>query len=143
MYKQSNGVCMKYKKGSHCSYLIQTNIIFVTKYRERKFNGDMLDKMQFILHRECVKLSSDLVEFNGECNHVHMVVSYHPSLSISRLVNTLKSVTGREMKLWFPQLNQVAWRKNTLWSSGYFACSIGGAPIEVLRQYIEQQDRPH
>ena len=109
---------MKYKKSSHSSYLIQAHIIFATKYRERKFSGEMLDKIQFIINRECVRLKSELVEFNGEPDHVHMVISYQPSLSISRLVNVLKSMTGREMKLWFPVLNQVAWRKNALWSSG-------------------------
>ncbi len=134
---------MKYKKSSHSSYLIQAHIIFVTKYRERKFSGEMLDKIQFIINRECVRLKSELIEFNGEPDHVHMVISYQPSLSISRLVNVLKSMTGREMKLWFPVLNQVAWRKNALWSSGYFACSVGGAPIELLKQYIVQQNRPH
>ena len=136
---------MKYKKSAHSSYLIQAHIIFVTKYRERKFTSEMLDKMDFIIKRECLKLKSELVEFNGESDHVHMIISYLPSISISisRLVNVLKSITGREMNLWFPQLNQVAWRKNALWNSGYFACSVGGAPIEVLKQYIEQQDRPH
>jgi len=70
-------------------------------------------------------------------------VSKHPSIPVSRLVNTLKSIIGREKKLWFPQLNQVAWRKNVHWSSGYFAYSVGGAPIEILRQYIERQDKLH
>ena len=134
---------MKYNKNSHSSYLLQAHIIFVTKYTERKFNSMMLDKMKIIIDRECLKLKSTLVEFTGEPHHVHMIVSYLPSLSISRLVNILKRMTGREMKQWFPQLNQVAWRKNTLWSAGYFACSVGGAPIEVLKQYIEQQQRPH
>ena len=134
---------MKYKKSSHSSYLIQAHIFFATKYRERKFSGEMLDKIQFIINRECVRLKSELIEFNGEPDHVQMVISYQPSLSISRLVNVLKSMTDREMKLWFPVLNQVAWRKNALWSSGYFACSVGGAPIELLKQYIVQQNRPH
>ncbi|WP_082443885.1 transposase [Marinomonas fungiae] len=64
-------------------------------------------------------------------------------MSVSRLVQILKSMTGRELKLHHPYLNQVAWRKNSLWSSGYFACSVGGAPLEVLKQYVAQQDRPH
>jgi len=71
----------------------------------------MLDKIQFIINGECVRLKLELIEFNGEPDHVHMVISYQPSLSISSLVNVLKSMTSREMKLCFPVLNQVAWRK--------------------------------
>ena len=98
---------MKYNS----SYLLQAHIIFVTKYSQRKFNAMMLDKMKIMIDRECLKLKSTLVAFTGEPHHVHMIVSYLPSLSISRLVNILKRMTGREMKQWFPQLNQVAWRK--------------------------------
>ena len=134
---------MKYNKSSHSSYLLQAHIIFVTKYREKKFTNEILEMTERLIHREIEKMKGALVEFNGEADHVHMIVSYSPSLSVSRLVQALKSVTGRELKLYFPELNQVAWRKNVLWSAGYFACSVGGAPIEVLKQYIEQQDRPH
>ena len=134
---------MEYNKNSHSSYLLQAHIIFVTKYREEKFTNEILEKMESLIHREMTKMKSALIEFNGEVDHVHMIVSYTPSLSVSRLVQVLKSVTGRELKLYFPELNQVAWRKNALWSASYFACSVGGAPIEVLKQYIEQQDRPH
>lgn len=134
---------MKYNKSSHSSYLLQAHIIFVTKYREKKFTNEILDMMERLIHRETAKMKGTLVEFNGAVDHVHMIVSYSPSLSVSRLVQVLKSVTGRELKLYFPELNQVAWRRNALWSAGYFASSVGGAPIEVLKQYIEQQDRPH
>lgn len=134
---------MKYNKNSHSSYLLQAHIIFVTKYRERKLTGDMLDKIEWIIVRECSKIKSELMEFNGEPDHAHMIISYPPSLAISRLVQILKSYTGREIKMYFPELNQVAWRKNALWSPSYFACSVGGAPLEILKQYIEQQDRPH
>lgn len=134
---------MKCNKNSHSSFSLQAHIIFVTKYRERKFTDDMLLTMEYIIGRECQKLKSCLIEFNGESDHVHMIISYPPSLSISRLVQVLKSITGREMKMHFPNLNQVAWRRNSLWSPSYFACSVGGAPLEVLKQYIQQQDRPH
>jgi putative transposase len=132
-----------YNKNSHSSFLLQAHIIFVTKYRERKLTNTVLNKAEEIVARECAKIKAELIEFNGESDHIHMIISYSPSLSISELVQRLKSVTGRELKLYFPELNQVAWRKNALWSPSYFACSAGGAPLSILRQYIEQQDRPH
>lgn len=138
-----NGTEMKYLKNSHSSYLLQVHIIFVTKYRERKLTHEILNKLEELIISECVKIRAELIELNGESDHVHMIISYPPSVSISKMVQRLKSVTGRELKLYFPELNQVAWRKNSLWSPSYFACSVGGAPISVLKQYIEQQDRPH
>ena len=133
----------EYNKRSHSSYLLQAHIIFVTKYRRSVLTGKILAKAEEIIFRECVKLKSELIEFNGVPDHVHMIISYHPSLSISHLVRVLKSCTGRELKLHFPELNQAAWRKNALWSPSFFASSVGGAPLHVLQQYIKQQDRPH
>lgn len=91
----------------------------------------------------CRNHQATLTEFNGESDHVHLLINYHSATSFSKLTNTLKGITSREMKSHFPELNQVAWRKNALWSPSYFVGSVGGAPIEVLRQYIEQQNRPH
>lgn len=133
---------MEYLKNSHSSYLLQAHIIFVTKYRERKLTHEILNKLEELIANECIKIKAALVEVNGESDHVHMIISYPPPVSISKMVQRLKSVTGRGLKLYFPELNQVAWRKNSLWSPSYFACSVGGAPISV-KQYIEQQDRPH
>jgi putative transposase len=63
-------------------------------------------------------------------------------MAISRLVNSLKGVSSRRLRQEFPDLRQHYWRARRLWSGSYFAGSAGGAPISVLRQYIEQQNRP-
>ena len=76
----------EYNKRSHSSYLLQAHIIFVTKYRRSVLTGKILAKAEEIIFRECVKLKSELIEFNGVPDHVHMIISYHPSLSISHLV---------------------------------------------------------
>ncbi|MGP5019770.1 MULTISPECIES: IS200/IS605 family transposase [Halomonadaceae] len=78
----------------------------------------------------------------GETDHVHLLVNYPPKVAISRLVNSLKGVSSRRMKLLHPELVQPAYRKNALWSPSYFAGSVGGAPLSVVKQYIEQQTRP-
>jgi putative transposase len=83
-----------------------------------------------------------LAEFNGESNHVHLLVNFPPKVALSRLVNSLKGVSSRRMRQEFPDLARHYWRANRLWSGSYFAGSVGGAPISVLRQYIEQQNRP-
>jgi putative transposase len=83
-----------------------------------------------------------LAEFNGESNHVHLLVNFPPKVALSRLVNSLKGVSSRRMRQEFPDLARHHWRANRLWSGSYFAGSAGGAPISVLRQYIRQQNRP-
>jgi putative transposase len=82
-----------------------------------------------------------LAEFNGEASHVHLLVNFPPKVALSKLVNSLKGVS-RRMRQEFPDLRRHYWRANRLWSGSYFAGSVGGAPISVLRQYIEQQNRP-
>lgn len=84
----------------------------------------------------------ELAEFNGGANHVHPLVLFPPKVAISRLVNSRKGVSSRRLRTEFPELARHYYRANKLWSGSSFAGSVGGAPISVLRQYIEQQNRP-
>lgn len=90
----------------------------------------------------CDDFSATLVEFNGEDDHVHLLVEYPPTVQISKLVNSLKGVSARrlrdEHRKWVNQHSM----NGQLWSPSYFAASCGGAPISIVRQYIEQQRRP-
>ncbi|MFG1837608.1 IS200/IS605 family transposase [Micromonospora sp. NPDC049175] len=83
-----------------------------------------------------------MVEFNGEENHVHLLVKFRPKLALAKLVNSLKGVSSRRPRQEFPDLARHYYRANHLWSASYFAGSLGGASLSVLRQYIEQQNRP-
>lgn len=83
-------------------------------------------------------MNFQVLEFNGEGDHVHVIVEYPPKLSVSQIVNTLKGVSSRR----YGQAGHPKPHKEALWSPAYFACSVSGAPIEVLRQYIENQSRP-
>ncbi|SDI45439.1 putative transposase [Actinokineospora alba] len=90
----------------------------------------------------CSDFETQLVEFNGETNHVHLLVNFPPKIALSKLVNSLKGVSSRRIRQEFPDLARHYWRTNQLWAGSYFAGSRGEAPINVLRQYIEQQNRP-
>ncbi|WP_418859646.1 IS200/IS605 family transposase, partial [Sutterella wadsworthensis] len=89
----------------------------------------------------CGDFGACLREFNGERNHVHLLVSYPPKVSISSLVNSLKGVTSRILRNRFPEL-ETSNCKGKLWLPSYFAASCGGAPLEKLKTYIESQNRP-
>jgi len=90
----------------------------------------------------CADSGTGLTEFNGEPSHVHLPVSFPPKVALSRLASSLKGVSSRRLRQEFPGLARHFWRANRLWSGSYFTGSPGGAPISVLRQYIEQQNRP-
>lgn len=130
------------RTGRHCVFILHVHLVFVTKYRHGVFTATHLERMQEIMRDVCADFGADLAEFNGEANHVHLLVNFPPTVAISRLVNSLKGVSSRRLRQEFPELARHYWRAKRLWSGSYFAGSVGGAPISVLRQYIEQQDRP-
>ena len=129
------------RTGRHCAFSLHCHLVFVTKYRHRVFRAEHLDRLEQIMSAVCADFECELVEFNGESNHVHLLVTFPPKVAISRLVNSLKGVSSRRLRQEFPALARHYW-KGRLWSASYFAGSVGGAPISILRQYIESQARP-
>jgi putative transposase len=85
-----------------------------------------------------------LREFNGESDHVHLLINYPPKVCLSELVNSLKGVSSRRLKQEFPAIAAV-WSvrksRGVLWTPSYFAGSVGGAPLAILKRYIEEQGR--
>ena len=85
---------------------------------------------------------TQLVEMNGEEDHVHLLVNYPPKIALSKLVNSLKGVSSRKLKLHHPEVANMYF-KSALWSPSYFVSSCGGAPLDVIQEYVRQQRRPH
>ncbi|AKX49180.1 cytosine methyltransferase [Thiopseudomonas alkaliphila] len=132
-----------YRTGRHCVFELHAHLVFITKYRGAVFADNHLRSLESIFRSVCTDFETELVEFNGEADHVHLLVNFPPKVSVSKLVNSLKGVSSRRLKLLHPELVKLAYMKNALWSPSYYAGSVGGAPISVIRQYIEQQARPH
>jgi putative transposase len=117
-------------------------LVFVTKYRREVFTKEILDDLRGIFSGVCNDFGTELVEFDGEDDHVHLLVNYHPKVAVSALVNSLKGVSSRMIRQKkYPTIRKKLWG-GALWSPSYFAGSCGGAPISVIRQYIEQQQTP-
>lgn len=121
---------------------MHAHLVFVTKFRHAVFTNEHLTRLEAIFRDVCADFECELAEFNGEANHVHLLVNFPPKVAVSHLVNSLKGVSSRYMRREFPELEQHYWRAKRLWSGSYFAGSVGGAPISVLKQYIENQTRP-
>lgn len=129
------------RTGRHCVFAMHAHLIFVTKYRRRVFDADALDKLKDHFARVCVDFECALAEFNGESDHVHLLVEFPPKVAISSLVRSLKGVSSRMLRQERVDIAQHYW-KEQLWSPSYFAASCGGAPLSVIAQYIEQHTRP-
>ena len=131
------------RRGRHCVFNMHVHLVFVTKYRREAFTKEVIDDLRGIFASICSDFESKLVEFDGEDDHVHLLVNYPPNVAVSALVNSLKGVSSRMIrKKNYPSIREKLWG-GALWSPSYFASSCGGAPIEIIRQYIEQQQTPN
>jgi len=130
------------RRGRNCVFLMHVHLVFVTNYRRNVFTKSVLEELSKVFQNVCKDFSAELVEFEGEKDHVHLLVNYPPKVSVSRLVNSLKGVSSRLVrKKGHLTVRQALWG-DSLWSPSYFAGPCGGAPLEIIQQYIEQQDSP-
>lgn len=130
------------RHGRHCVFLLHAHLVFVTKYRNICFSKRVLEHLNELFQSVCHAYEAELVEFNGEGDHVHLLVNYPPKVSLSKLVMSLKGVSSkmvREKK--YPEITSRI-RGDSLWSASYFAGSCGGASLEVIKAYIESQEAP-
>ena len=129
------------RRGRHCVSKILVHLVFVAKFRRRVFDAAAIDALRDIFQSVCRDLEATLVQMDGEDDHVHLLIEYPPKVPVSSLVNSLKGVSSRLLRQRRPDIRKRYW-KGVLWSPSYFAASCGGAPIAIIRQYIEQQKTP-
>jgi putative transposase len=116
-------------------------LVFVTKYRYKVLDSDAIEQLSEIFAKVCSDFEAELVEVDGEEDHVHLLVNYPAKVAVSKLVNSLKGVSSRMLRKVRPDLKR-RYYKDVLWSPSYFASSCGGVPISIIRQYIENQRTP-
>lgn len=103
----------------------------------------MLSRLKTICEALTQKWQGELLEFNGEADHVHLLLSLNPKVTPSVFVNNLKTVSSRLIRKEFAaELKKVYWKKPVFWSRSYCILTCGGAPLSVIKQYIEQQQTP-
>ena len=124
----------------HCTYLIHFHLVVVTKYRRKCITRPMLERLREIFADTLKKWDCELVEFNGEADHLHILMSVNPKVQPSKLVNNLKTGSSRLIRKEFAEhFNQVYRGKPVFWSRTYCLLACGGAPLSIIKQYIEQQ----
>lgn len=130
------------RRGNHVVFNLHAHLVFVTKYRREVFNDDMLTRCEAIMRDVSESFGAELREFNGEGDHVHLLVHYPPKVALSKLVNSLKGVSSRYLQAEYTgRINRIG-TGSAFWSPSYFAASCGGAPLSIVKDYIENQKRP-
>lgn len=130
------------KHRHHCVYALNYHLVLVTKYRRKVLTSEMLSVIEASARERCASRDGELVECNGEADHVHFLVSLPPNVALSEFVNALKTNTARVLRRDFSAALIKFYSEPVLWSRSYCAISVGAAPLEVLKKYIEQQERP-
>ncbi|MER5919040.1 IS200/IS605 family transposase [Streptomyces mirabilis] len=130
------------RRGRSVVYTLHAHLVFVPKYRRGVFTDEILTRCEEIMREVCEKANAELREFNGEPDHVHLLIHYPPQVKLSALVGSLKGVSAHYLrKEYAAHIRKYLWGEH-FWSPSYFAASAGGAPLSVIKEYIEQQKRP-
>ena len=127
-----------YRRGRSVIYALHVHLVFVTKYRRRVLNEAATAALGTIFAKVCEDFDAALRACDGEDDHVHLLVEYPPTVLLPTLVNSLKGVSSRLLRQQPPDIVPRYW-KNVLWSPSYFAASCGGAPLDIIQRYVEQQ----
>lgn len=128
-----------YDKGRHSCFSLHLHIVFVTKYRRKIFGEVHAQRLNEIFMELLPQHDAQFIEGNTDQDHYHLLIKTTPKTpSVATLVNSLKAVSSRRMRREFNDIAG-AYSKNVLWSRSYFAGTCGGASIDVIKSYVENQ----
>lgn len=130
---------MQYHSGTRAVSDLKVHLVLTTKYRKKVLTNDMLERLSELTQNFCNNWQCEVIEFNGEADHIHLLFKYYPQLQLSKFVNSFKTTTSRLIRKEFSaEVDKVYW-KPVLWHSSYFLASCGGVTVDVWRRYIENQ----
>jgi putative transposase len=127
-----------FRRERHSVSRLTVHLVCVTKYRRKVLDDRAIEWLKGHFTKVCGTMDCAMLACDGEADHVHLLVEYPPKLSISVLVNALKGTSSRLLRTTRPDIARKYWRGG-LWSPSYFAASTGGATLETVKQYVEQQ----
>jgi len=131
-----------YKSHWNCVCHLKYHLVLVTQYRRKCFTQAMLQRLKEICQQQAQHWGIELIEFGAEEDHVHLLLDMHPNIMPSRFICNLKTVTSRYLRKEFSEhLSQFYW-KPVLWTRAYCLITAGGASLETLNQYIQNQEQP-
>ena len=125
--------------GRHVVFVLAAHLVFVPKYRKRVITPRVFEILRSSWVSVCTDFGAELREAGVEDDHVHLLVGYPPKVALSTLVNSLKGVSARMLRAAaLPEVERKLWGPH-FWSPSYCAVSCGGAPLEIVKQYVQKQ----
>ena len=118
--------------------MLNYHLVLVVKYRRKVFNDDISTRAKEIFEYIAPNYNISLQEWKHDLDHVHILFKAHPNTEISKFINAYKSASSRLLKKEFPQIREKLW-KEYFWSQSFCLLTTGGAPLDVIKQYIENQ----
>ncbi len=128
-----------YRKGSHTVYDLKYHIVWITKYRKPVLNEKRGKRIRTLIREICKSYNVQIIKGHISKDHIHMLVSVPPQLSISKLVQFLKGKTSRKLQQEDKHLSKIYYGRH-FWARGYFAVTSGTITDEAIMKYIEYQD---
>lgn len=129
---------MEYKSNNNVVYSCKYHVVWCPKYRRKVLTQGVDVRLKELIHQICNEHQAEIMELEIMPDHVHLVIEVDPQFGIHRLVKRLKGTTSRLLRQEFPWLKS---RIPTLWTNSYFVSTVGGAPLGVVKQYIENQKK--
>jgi len=131
---------MQLDTNNHSVFLLYYHLVLVTKYRRKVINDNISNRLKEIFEKIQGNYNIILQEWNYDKDHIHILFKAHPNTEISKFINAYKSASSRLIKKEFPEIKEQLW-KEYFWSRSYCLLTTGGAPIEVIKKYIESQGK--
>ena len=135
-----NGGEMSYRKTSHSVYDLKYHVVWITKYRKPVLRGEIARRLRELVRQTCATLDVYILSGHVAVDHVHLLVSVPPQISVSELMQRIKGRSSRRMLEEFGELSRQFWGRH-FWARGYFAASSGNVTDELIKQYIESQGK--
>lgn len=129
---------MKLLSNNHSVFCLHYHLVLVVKYRRKVIDDTVSQRLREIFEYIQPSYNITLQEWNHDQDHVHVFFSAHPNSELTKFLNAYKSASSRLIKKEFPEIRQKLW-KEYFWSRSFCLISTGGAPIEVIKKYIESQ----
>lgn len=133
---------MQLDNNNHSVFLMYYHLVLVTKYRRKAFDDEISERAKEIFEYISPNYNIRLMEWNHDEDHIHILFKAHPNSQLSKFINAYKSASSRLIKKEYPRVCNKLW-KGYFWSRSYCLLTTGGAPIEVIKNYIESQGEKH
>lgn len=133
---------MQVDNNNHSVFLLYYHLVLVVKYRRKVFDDALSDRAKEIFEYIAPSYNMTLIEWNHDKDHIHILFKAHPNSELSKFINAYKSASSRLLKKEYPMIREKLW-KEYFWSRSFCLLTTGGAPIEIIKKYIESQGEKH